>query len=96
MANISILLSTDFESSFSVTTGHGLLSLCYETQIQSGYADENGLPAHHVYDKGTVNFHGTAADLRLLAERIMAAVPKDNHQALADETDIEESAKYGR
>ena len=75
MAQISVTISTQFSSSFGCSLfGERLLSIDIATEIASGYSDCDGREAHHLYERSVVNFHGTLADLQLLADRIVAAV----------------------
>jgi hypothetical protein len=67
-------------------------------------------PPGNIYDLSTIQFHGNREELRKLAEVIFNAaeqlkdpeepapseyVAGDNHSALFEATDIEESLKYG-
>ena len=78
MAQISVSISTSDGSQFACNLfRESLLSIHLETLIPSGGGTM-------VYDKSVVQFHGTLADLQLLADRIVAAVYPNKCQADPD------------
>lgn len=79
MAHISISVSSEFNSRMEAkfTPSLPLLSIDLNTNIYSGYDERPGEPASHCHDKCLINVHGTAADLRLFAEHILAAFATD-------------------
>lgn len=75
MATISISVNTAFDSIIRASMFKDcLLGVDIYTEIASGYNNADGTPAHHVYDRTLLQFHGTLADLRLLASRMLDAV----------------------
>ena len=74
MVQISVSVSTEYGSSFEVSTGvQGLINITARTYILSGYNNPDGSPSVHCYSNDLLNIHGTPADLRLFAERLIDA-----------------------
>ena len=72
---ISICISSEYGSTFnSDFSPNGILAVKVSTYIWSGYNNADGTPASHPYEKVSINFHGSHADLRSLAEKIIAAI----------------------
>jgi hypothetical protein len=74
MAQMSVSISTEYGSSFEISTSvQGLLNIVARTYILSGYNNPDGSPSTHLYSNDVFNIHGTPADLRLFAERLIDA-----------------------
>jgi hypothetical protein len=86
MAQISLSISSEYESSFVIQdykSAHGLISILIETNLPGGTP----------YTRDWVLIHGTDADLREFARRISAAFPPDEQQAREETDEREESAR---
>jgi len=85
MAQISLSISSEYESSFVIQDykpAHGLISILIETNLPGGTP----------YTRDWVLIHGTDADLREFARRISAAFPPEP-QAREETDEREESAR---
>ena len=85
MAQISLSISSEYESSFVIQdykSAHGLISILIETNLAGG----------NPYALDWVMIHGTDADLREFARRISAAFPPEP-QAREETDEREESAR---
>jgi len=77
MAHLSISVSTQHGSVIDISGQiDGLLSCTIRTNIACGYDVSPGVPALQIYAKDVLNIHGTEADLRVFAERLLAALPE--------------------
>lgn len=74
MAQLSVSISTEYGSSFEISAGTpGLINITARTYIFSGYNNPDGSPSVHLYANDVLNIHGTPADLRLFAEKMIDA-----------------------
>lgn len=74
MAQISVSIGTEYGSSFEISTSvQGLITIVARTYILSGYNNPDGSPSTHLYSNDVLNIHGTPADLRLFAEKMIDA-----------------------
>ena len=74
MAQISVSVSTEYGSSFEISAGTpGLITITARTYILSGYNNPDGSPSTQLYSNDVLSIHGTPADLRLFAEKMIDA-----------------------
>jgi hypothetical protein len=91
MAQLSVSISTEYGSSFEISTSvQGLLNITARTYILSGYNNPDGSPRVHLYSNDVLNIHGTPADLRLFAERLIDATEEPAPEPACECTTINE------
>ena len=91
MAQLSVSISTEYGSSFDISTSvQGLLNIVARTYILSGYNNPDGSPRVHLYSNDVLNIHGTPADLRLFAERLIDATEEPAAEPACECTTINE------
>ena len=68
----------------------GLINITARTYILSGYNNPDGSPSVHCYSNDLLNIHGTPADLRLFAERLIDATEEPAPEPACECTTINE------
>ena len=91
MAQLSVSISTEYGSSFKISTGvQGLISIVARTYILSGYNNPDGAANTHLYSNDVLSIHATPADLRLFAERLIDATEEPAPEPACECTTINE------